>query len=198
MPMDLTLTTPPAVKPVSLAEAKDHLRVTHGDDDAYITMLIDVATRRLDARHGTLNRALITQRWLLKVDRFPVFCGHEGWPHAIELPFPPLLSVVSVKYLDPNGDEQTLAGTEYTVEISQFVGRILLGYGKSWPAIRCVPGAVRIDFTAGFGPAGSDVPAPIRQAMLMFVAHLYETRSVDAELPRAIDALVAPFRLIKI
>ena len=196
--MDLTLTTPPAVTPVSLAEAKAHLRVTHTDDDAYITALIDAATRHLDGRHGTLNRALITQSWKLKIDRFPVFCGHEGWPYAIELPFPPLLSVASVKYLDPNGAEQTLANTEYTVETSQFVGRILIGYGKSWPAIQCVPGAVRIDFTAGFGPASTDVPMPIRQAMLMFIAHLYEIRSIDADMPRAIDALVAPYRLRKI
>lgn len=191
--MDLTLITPPAATPVSLAEAKAHLRVTHADDDTYIATLVDVAVRRFDARHGILSRALITQSWRLRIDAFP-----HCWPFAIELPFPPLLSVASVKYLDPDGVEQTLAGAEYTVEASQFVGRILLGYGKSWPAIRCVPGAVRIEFAAGFGPAGTDVPAPVRQAMLMFIAHLYETRSVDAELPRAIDALVGPFRLLKI
>lgn len=191
--MDLTLTTPPAVMPVSLAEAKVHLRVTHADDDAYITALIDAATRHLDARHGILNRALITQSWTLRIGGFPA-C----WPYAIELPFPPLLTVGAVKYLDPDGAEQTLAGTEYTVETSQFVGRILLGYGKSWPAIRCVPGAVRIDFTVGFGPSATDVPMPIRQAMLMFIAHLYEIRSTDADAPRAIDALVAPFRLLSI
>ena len=191
--MDLTLTSAPALTPLSVAEAKAHLRVTHADDDAYITTLVDVATRHLDARHGTLNRALITQSWRLRIDEFP-----RCWPFAIELPWPPLQSVASVKYLDPDGVEQTLAGAEYTVEASKFVGRILLGYGKSWPAIRCVPGAVRIEFTAGFGTAGADVPAPIRQAMLMFIAHLYETRSVDAEMPRAIDALVSPFRLLKI
>lgn len=191
--MDLTLLTPPAITPVSLTEAKAHLRVTHSDDDATITALIDAATRRLDGRNGLLGRALITQSWRLKINRFP-FC----WPYAIELPFPPLLSVEAVKYLDGDGIEQTFASTDYTVEISQFVGRILLGYGKSWPAIRCVPGAVRIDFTAGFGPASTDVPMPIRQAMLLLIGHLYATRDVDAPTPRAIEALTSPFRFLKI
>lgn len=196
--MDLTLITPPAVTPVSLIEAKAHLLVTHSDHDAYITMLIDAATKRFDARHGILNRALITQTWRLKVDQFACSCGCGCFSIGMELPFPPLLSVGSVKYLDGNGVEQTFAGTEYTVEASQFVGRILLGYNKGWPAIQGVPGAVRIEFTAGFGPAGADVPMPIRQAMLILIGFMYEARSTDVEMPRAIDALTAPYRLMKI
>ena len=191
--MDLTQLTPPAVTPISLTEAKAHLRVTHTDDDTAITALIDAATARLDARHGVLGRALITQSWRLRIDRFPV-C----WPYAIDLPFPPLQSVQALKYLDSDGAEQTLATSEYTVETSQFVGRVLLGYGKSWPSIRCTPGAVRLEFTAGFGAAGSNVPMPVRQAMLLLVGHLYATRDEDAPMPRAVEALLSSFRLLKL
>ena len=38
--MSLTILSPPAQEPVSLQEAKDHLRITHTDEDAVIGALI--------------------------------------------------------------------------------------------------------------------------------------------------------------
>src|SRR5262245_61367182 len=96
--MALRLLTPPDTPPVSLDEAKAHLRVDHTDDDNYITALIAAATTYLDGWNGVLGRAMITQEWELVLDAFP--CGD-----AIEIPLGPLQDVSRVAYDDSAGDE---------------------------------------------------------------------------------------------
>src|SRR5262245_18579900 len=113
--MALKLITPPADL-ISLAEAKAHLRVDHDDDDATITFLISAATQYADARTGWLGRALMSQTWDLVVDAFPT-STRCCWPvapvtvssaAAIQIPWPPLETVSSVKYLDADGVQQTM------------------------------------------------------------------------------------------
>jgi len=190
--MHLTLATAPTTTPISLAEAKAQLRVDFTDDDTMISALIDAATAYFDARNGVLGRALVTQTWDYGCDAFP-----GVYPYAIELPFPPLASVTSVKYLDGSGVEQTLASTEYTVETAEFVGRARLAYGKTWPETLDEPNAVRVRYVCGYGAAAA-VPAPLRQAMLMHVQKHYDT-SLEPQQIAAIDncinALSAPYRL---
>ena len=82
--MPLTLTTPPAVEPVTLAEAKAHLKIDTTDDDALITALIPAARARAEWHTG---RALVTQGWTLWLD---------AWPDIIAIPLPPLQAVASV------------------------------------------------------------------------------------------------------
>ena len=98
--MSLTLIAAPILEPMTLAEAKLHLRVDGTDEDDLITALIVAARRR--AEH-LLTRALITQTWELTLDEFPAA--------DIQLPKPGVLSIVSVKYLDS-------AGVEYEGEIT--------------------------------------------------------------------------------
>jgi uncharacterized phiE125 gp8 family phage protein len=194
--MYLSRTSAPATTPVSLAEAKSQLRVDFTDDDVMISALIDAATLHFDARDGVLGRALVTQSWDYRIDAFP-----RTWPFAIELPFPPLVSVASVKYLDGAGVERTLtANTDYVVEIAEFVGRIRPAYNTDWPDTLADFNAVRIAFTCGYGAAAS-VPAPIRQAILLHVQKHYD-RNLDASAQTAlmscIEALAGPFRMRKI
>ena len=84
--MPLTLTTPPATEPITLAEANLHLKVDTTDDDSLITRLIAAARARAEWHTG---RAFITQTWTLHLDAWPA-CG------IIELPLPPLQSVTSI------------------------------------------------------------------------------------------------------
>src|SRR5690348_16556758 len=102
--MSLRLIADPATEPVSLAEAKAHLRVTASDEDALISALI-IAAR--EAAEHELGRALITQTWEKTLDLFP---------DAIELTNPPVQSVASVQYLDIDGVEQTLSSVSYTLD----------------------------------------------------------------------------------
>ncbi len=150
----LDLVAAPALEPVSIEEAKRRIRVgsdvTSEDED--ISASIAAARRAIERETG---RALITQTWEGRLDEFPG--GSE-----ILLPYPPLQRVVSVKYIDTDGNEQTLAMTEYTADTTGVTGRIFLQWGKSWPSTRAEPNAVRIQFKAGYGDVGADVPEDLR------------------------------------
>ena len=79
-------------------------------------------------------------------------------------------------------------------------GRIVPAPGKSWPATRGYINDVIIRFLAGYGDLGSDVPQPLRHAILMLVAFWYEQRETAAdrsmtEVPLGFDALIAPYRV---
>ena len=66
--MSSILLTPPAVEPVTLADAKAYLRVDNDDDDAVISALIAGARAHVEAQ---TRRALITQTWRLVRDAWP-------------------------------------------------------------------------------------------------------------------------------
>lgn len=217
--MWLERTTAPSVEPLTLAEVKAYLRVDYTDEDTLIAMLIASATEALDGwSSGKLGRALITQEWRMHLDGFPSDPytrksliatdraraeGIVAWPGyelGIDIPLPPLQSVGSVKYLDADGVEQTLAASTYTTEIrGQTFGRIRLNEGQTWPSYRAETGCVRIDFTAGYGDAATDVPAPIKLAMLMQIGHAYDNRG-DADAAIVMSAsnhMLAPYRLVR-
>lgn len=189
--MALTLNTAPAEEPVTLIEAKSHLRVTSTDDDTLITTLITVAREMAET---FTNRVLITQTWEWRRDAFV--------PWTLEVPLAPLASVANIQYIDGNGDTQTLASTEYTVDANSEPGRITPAYGKFWPVTRYQINAVTITFVAGYGDA-ADVPTPIKQAILLIIGELYARREAAIagapimEVPLGVKALLMPYALIE-
>lgn len=187
--MALKLVTPPAAEPITLTEAKAHLRVDIPDDDTLINSLIVSARQYAEM---VTRRALITQTWRLLLDEFPT-------ENTIYIPLPPLSAVSSVTYYDLNNTQQTMPSADYIVDTDSQPGRIVLADGKNWPAIYNRPNAVSIQFDAGYGTA-ANVPQPIKQAMLLMIGHWYENREAVAAgglspLPFAVDALLAPYRV---
>lgn len=166
--MQLAPVTPPAETPVSLAEAKGHLRVEHDKEDTLIGGLIAAVTAELDGRQSFLRRALITQTWDYGLPWFPV-------TRRIVLPFPPLQSVTSVKYFDASNAEQTFAADNYETVITEEQGFISLKQGASWPSTYERETALTIRFVCGYG-AASAVPKNIRAAMLLRIGELYANR----------------------
>lgn len=121
------LITPPAVEPVSLAEAKQHCRVDFPDDDAVITGMI-LAARLFCEKE--LRRTFVTQTWETYLDYWPWQMGSyrgsyipqiQGYPYTpwstIQVDNPDLLSVASISYVDVNGVVQALDPAMYQVEL---------------------------------------------------------------------------------
>ncbi len=189
--MALVLVTPPAVEPISTADAKAHLRVDITADDAYIDTLVKVARRQAEriTRH-----ALITQTWDLLLDAFPA-------DDVLEIPLPPLQSVTYVQYTDDDGNTSTFDSSNYIVDTESVPGRISLKSGYTWPSttLQAIAG-VRVRFVAGFGDAASDVPEDIIHAMKLMVGHWYENRenvamgTVPREMPQAAEWLLINYR----
>jgi uncharacterized phiE125 gp8 family phage protein len=193
--MGLVMLTGPAEEPVSVAEAKAHLRVSTAADDALIGSLIVAAREHVEAR---CRRALMTQVWDLYLDAFPA--GEE-----IELAMPPLRAVESVTFFRDDGTSGTVAALDYVVDTASEPGRVRLVEGASWPSaeLRVVNG-FQVRFSAGYGGA-SAVPQGIKQALLLLVGALYENREevIVAQgvsvgvLPFGVRALLSPFRVMR-
>jgi uncharacterized phiE125 gp8 family phage protein len=185
--------TPIAVldEPVSLDEAKAHLRVAGSDEDTLIESLITSA--RQWAERFTA-RAFLTTTLTEVLDMFP------DDDEIIRLPTSPLQSVPSITYIDTAGAVQTWDPANRLVDTHNEPGRISLAYGKSYPTTREIINAVTITYVVGYGTA-SDVPKAIKQAILLLVGHWYEHREaavdfgVISKVPDTVEFLLWPYRV---
>lgn len=182
----LHLITAPTDDVVTVDEARAQLGLASSVTDATVEAVIAAATAQLDpAGGGWLGRALRPQTWELRLDGFPCYyegCGYARrslrYAYALELPYPPLLTVDSVKYDDGDGVEQTLTqGVGFRVLGADSTGRSRIApiYNETWPtSVLCDAESVRIRFTSGYeiGTAPDPLPAPIKQAIMLMAKHL--------------------------
>lgn len=216
--MHLVKVTPPAIEPITLGEAKLHLRVDFDTDDALIQTFISAAR---EVAESYVKQAFITQTWKLLLDFFPTAGGYfnpavrqiwsslGGFPSGVGpypgmlpnsggvifIPKAPLQSITSIQYYDLNNTLQTVDPSVYTV-IAATPGQVQPNYGKIWPYTRPTAGAIQITFVAGYGDSAATIPAAIKAAMKLMIGNWYENReSVVAgsyvELPMAVTALLA-------
>lgn len=190
--MGLKVIIPPATEPLTLSEAKQHLRIDGTDDDALITSLIKQAREWCEDYQG---KKYITQTLELVLDTFPdgdyiEFCNCS-----------PVQSITSIKYTDSEGIESTVAATDYILDNDSFVNKVNLAYGKSWPTATLQPvNAVRIRFVAGYGDAATVVPESVKWAMVLHMRVLYDDYKPDERerLERARDALLGMNRVVPV
>lgn len=154
--MTARLITAPAQLAVSLAAAKVALRIEVDDTgrDSEITGWLAGVTA--DAEFLT-GRAFVRQTWRETLDAFPA---------AIRLERPPLLEVLSVKYLDPDGQMQTLDPDDYQVDAVSEPGYIVPAPGKAWPATASRINSVVVDYTCGYGESEAAVPPALKLYIL--------------------------------
>jgi len=190
-------TAPPADPPVSVAECKSHLRVSHSDDDTIIGIYLNAAVARLDGYSGILGRCMVTQSWRQ---------DFECWPDlsVIRLPFADVSAVTSLKYFDADNVEQTVSAGLYALAEDELGGLLWLKKDFTAPTHNDDrPDPIQVTFVAGYGAAAA-VPAALKAAILLMVGDFYENREdtvigvgVDVRpLPRGVDALIAPYRRV--
>ena len=186
--MSDTQTVAPDTDPVTPADVMNYARIEVADETTLVRQLIKAAT--YDCEQALTWRQFVTATWTRTWDRFP---GPGAFFSEIELPYPPLQSVTTVKYYDSAGTQQTLATTEYDVDALSEPGRIAPAFGKTWPATRNQINAVEITFVAGYG-VREVVPEGIKLAISALVAFWYEHRE-DAEkrMPPHIERMLAPY-----
>jgi uncharacterized phiE125 gp8 family phage protein len=163
----LTRQTSPAVEPVTLAEAKAHLRVDTATDDSYIATLITAAREWVEEY---LDRALVHQQYVMRLDSFP---------YEFELPRPPMATsgtatAVVVTYTLGDDSTATLSSTQYRVDRNATPGVVRQLRAGTWPGNLDDQNAVTVTWWAGYGASGTSVPAAIRHAILMLVGHWYD------------------------
>lgn len=169
----IAVITPAAVFPVTLAEAKAHLRVESSDDDTLIGGMIAAATGYAERFMG---RTLVDTTYDLVLDTFPT--GRR----PIIVPRPPLIEVTGIFVTDSEGDEAELAGSS-----TDLVGGRLLAPASGWPT-GTTEASIRVRYRAGYmrivdeSPltTSGDVPDDIKAAVLLYLGSLYLQRETLA------------------
>jgi len=186
--MTYILTTPPTAEPITLVEVKAHLRLDEGDEDALLASIITTAREHLERETGL---CLISQTWRLCLDFWP----RDSILQIVKFP---VQAVENVTVYDHGG-----APVEVSLE-----GHLLDGEGRParlWLRDPPVPGQVmngiEIEFIAGFGETGVDVPDGLKRALLLHVAHMFAYRGVvsleqqPAGVPDGYERLIASYRM---
>ncbi len=185
--MAAILLSPPASEPVSLAEAKNYLRVDHAADDALISSMISAARIQVESR---TRRALMTQTWRIVLDRWPN-------PASIVSPVSPLREVIAVRVRGESGEAQEIEPDIFIPNTASSPGQILFDAGRVTHPMQEAAG-IEIDIEAGYGDA-ADVPAPLVQAIRLLLARAYEYRERSDKgdaMPEGIRELLAPYRVV--
>lgn len=204
MTMAITLVTASSKDVVSLAEVKAWAKVDHNDDDALLASLITAATTSAEE---FLNRSLLTQTWKLTLDQMqngyaddlpagvydmPMTALYCGLPRVIVLPKGPVQSVSSVTTYSTANAATTYASSNYFVDTAS--DRVVLNQSAVWPSDLRVQAACAIQYVTGYGDSSSNVPQPIRTAILMHIQKMYDGRII-CELPEGCERLLRQYRI---
>ncbi len=209
--MRIETLSPPASEPLLLDEIKDHLRLDGSADDVGLGSLLRAAREMVETHLGL---CLISRSLALYLDGWPGTMGQMPWWQGVAsgsmsafarmteylpLPVRPVSSVGIIRVYDAEGASIVWGAGNYSLKPG--LEPALYRTGGSWPTPGRALDGIRIELTAGFGDSWNDVPADIRQALLMLVAHLFENRG-DTD-TQAMDAsgaatLLKPYRKLQI
>lgn len=188
---------------VSVAELRGHLRLDTEDDDTQLARMIEAARLIIESE---TSLALTTQTWDFFLDDFPVSREKDWWDGVREgaitseksryivLPIAPLASVTQISTFDQSDNETVFSSANYYVDTNRRPGRVALRAGATWPVWTRETNGFKCTYTAGYGSAATDVPADLRQAVLMVASDYYENRDsvVIGAISAKIGSLIEP------
>jgi len=187
-------------EPITLDWAKHHLRFLSSAEDDVLTTYISAARGYFEEQTG---RSCIDAEWEYALDAVPAGA-------VIELPRPPLSSIVSIVYDDADGVEQTMDASSYVVHPSIAAphagspsdpvalnaycgcGRVELASGASWPSTSGLARSLRIRRICGYG-ATADAMPPLIQATIGMLVQFFHGRGAG-DLPPVVQSLIDGFK----
>ena len=186
-------------RPVSVADAKEHLRIVDfTDDDTYIGALVDAAVAWCE---DFCDRTFADKTYTVAFDDWPAL--------RIELPRPPVRlnssaasATVTISYVESGGSTSTLtwsqSGTQqFRLDRDHVPSLAYPLYLEDWPNVRLDDKAIQITYLAGYGGA-ANVPKPAVHAIKLLVGHWYASReavgSVGQDVPLGVAALLEPLK----
>lgn len=200
--MALRLITPPSAPPVTLAEAKAHVREDGDGEDALIAGYIAAAADHVQTTYG---RALMPATW-----EYSPSCGFPQAGRPLRLPLPPLIELVSVEYRDADGSAASIDLADIRViQGGDWPSSLVLDDGSDWPATDGSDDAVTVTFRAGYESAvespplaaNSAIPASIHTALLLIIGHFYAQRENSdgqgkaSPIPMGAEAMLTSYRV---
>jgi uncharacterized phiE125 gp8 family phage protein len=182
----LVIVTPPAAEPVTVAEAKQHLRIDAAftEDDDYIQSLIVAARMHVET---VVDRTLMRTQYEMRLDYFP------AWD--LPLPRPPLMAdAVTLTYV-PGDGQSPVSFTNFRTDRQATPATLRPQWNSTWPNSRGAENDIVITWWAGFGTTGAAVPVPARHAILMILSHWYRVRESVTDgrmspVPMAVELLL--------
>jgi len=195
----VSIITPPATLPVSVADCKAFLNVESTADDTLIEAFINAAA---DAVRQYCKRSIVAETLELRLDGFPRYNSDrldrlgagvhvvsvpfiEGQPNVIDLPFGPVASITSITTYARDNTSAVFSSANYGYDVS----RVYLYEGSTWPSDLRRVDAVAIRYVSGTTP----IPQAILQAIKVHVAAMYECRE-GCEMPAACKAMLGAYR----
>lgn len=156
-------------EPLTVAEAKQFLRVDHDEDDALIAAFISSARSQAELMQ---QRVLVRKQYDLTFDYWPSY--------RIELASP-TVSVDLVTYTNSDGVVHTLtSGTDYIADLHKQPAVIASPVYSSWPSFTPQPSSsILIRFTAGYAhtdPFWMNSGSRLKTGMLLLISDWYNNR----------------------
>lgn len=192
--MSVIVTEQASEELVSLEQAKEWCRVLNADHDTLIPFLVKSAREYIENYTG---RALLERTYEDRRDGFPK-------SRVIKLENAPLRDVESIEYV-LDGQTQTLSEDSYTVDVYSTPGRVVLKDSYAWPSTDCVPNAVIITFTAGYGSSEETeerlkIPQTLMLGIKFLISHWFANREPESPfaltpVPKTFDSSIFPWKV---
>ena len=191
--MPYTVVTDAASEPISLTEAKLHLKVDFSADDNEITILIKAARQAVEQY---TNLALLPKTIDEVFDEFPQACRQKNPFGAFSLTVSPVSSVTSITYTKTDETSTTVAASVYDVDTTTTRARIAPKVNQYWPTdVYLGMSPITIRYVAGYADTTA-LPAPLRQAMLLTIGHWYRNREDTVrKMPTQAEWLLNKYRV---
>lgn len=161
--MPSKLITQPTYYPVTLNDlVKVQIKVDGTDEDTLLEAYIAAATQFVENFTGLQLMQAVWEwhqnSWYSEYKKLPdtrYYC-RDDYSTTVKLPYEPLVKVNSIKYDDVNNVEQTLDTSVYQVNTLTTPGYV--NFIGTLPSTYDKPNAIRINYTAGYGIDGDDIP----------------------------------------